>query len=158
MSTTVAKSNLNNGEHTLIPVTAKMIHSVVSQYKRPILKDGCPLHMVKFVGAVKNFSVNTKNVKIDVEDGTGLVQGFFWRKEKECMAEHPLICKYNRNGYICVIGEVEDYYGVYEIIAFDVRPVSSSNKVTHHFLEVVYSFEKMLEYAEDEMLKAVPLK
>ncbi len=44
-----------------------------------------------------------------------------------------------------------------EIIAFDVRPVSSGNEVTYHFLEVTYSFEKRLEYAENEMLRAVPL-
>ncbi len=60
--------------------------------------------------------------------------------------------------YIRVIGEVGDYYGVHEIIAFDVRPVSSGNKVTPHFLEVAYSFEKTLEYAEDEMLRAVLLE
>ncbi len=62
-----------------------------------------------------------------------------------------------RGGYIYVIGEVEDYYGVNKIIAFNVWPVSSENKVTHHILEVAYSFEKTLEYAEDEMLRAVPL-
>ncbi len=56
------------------------------------------------------------------------------------------------------IGEVEDYYGVHEIVAFNVRPVSSGNEVTHHFLEVAYLFEKTLEYAEDEMLRAVFLK
>ena len=44
-----------------------------------------------------------------------------------------------------------------KIIAFDVRPVSSGNEVTHHFLEVAYSFEKRLEYLEDETLRAVPL-
>jgi hypothetical protein len=46
---------------------------------------------------------------------------------------------------------------VHKVIAFDVRPVSSGNKVTHHYLKVAYSFEKRLEYAEDEMLRAVPL-
>ncbi len=69
-----------------------------------------------------------------------------------------MIDKCNCNHYIHVIGEVEDYYGVHEIIAFDVRPVSSGNEVTHHFLEVAYSFEKRLEYSEDEMLRAGPLK
>ncbi len=59
--------------------------------------------------------------------------------------------------YIHVIGEVEDYYVYHEMIAFDLRTVSSGNKVTHHFLEVAYSFENRLEYAEDEMLRAVPL-
>jgi hypothetical protein len=141
---------LNNGEHTLIPVTAKMIHSAVWDSERFVLKDGQLLHMVKLVGAVRNFRVNIKHVQIDVEDGTGLVQVILWRKEKECTTQHCLIDKCNSICYICVIGEVEDYYGVRKIIAFDVRPVSSGNKVTNHFLEVAYSFEKRLEYAEDE--------
>ncbi len=74
------------------------------------------------------------------------------------MAQRQMIHKCNSNCYIHVIGEVEDYNGVHEIIAFDVRPVSSGNEVTHHFLEVAYSFEKMLEHAEDVMLRAVLLQ
>jgi hypothetical protein len=114
--------------------------------------------MVKFIGAVRNFSVNTKYVQIDVEDGTGLVRVILWKKERECMAQHCLIHEFSSNCYIRVIGEFEDYYGVHEIIAFDVRPVSSGNKVRHHFLEVAFSFEKTLEYAEDEMLRTVLLE
>jgi hypothetical protein len=156
-STTVVKGVLNNGEHTLIPVMATMIHSAVWDSERFVLKDGRPLHMVKLVGAVRNFRVNIKHVQIDVEDGMGLVQVILWRKQKECTEQHQMIHECNSNCYICVIGEVEDYYGVHEIIAFNVRPVSSGNEFTHHFLEVAYSFEKRLEYAEDEMLRAVPL-
>ena len=99
-----------------------------------------------------------KHVQINVEDGTGLVRVILWRKQKECTALHQMIHECNSNCYICVIGEVEDYYGIHERIVFDVRPVSSGNEVTHHFLEVAYSFEKTLEYAEDEMLRAVLLK
>jgi hypothetical protein len=97
------KEIFTNGEHTLIPVMVKKIHSVVSKYTRFILKDGGLHHMVKFVGAVRNFSVNTQKVKIDVEDGTGLVRVILWRKEKECLAEHRLIHKCNCNHYIHVI-------------------------------------------------------
>jgi hypothetical protein len=132
-SRTVAKGVSNYGEHMLIPVTAKMIHSAVWDSERFVLKDGRPLHMVKLVGAIRNFRVNIKHVQINVEDGTGLVQVILWRKEKECMAQRWLIHECNSNCYICVIREVEDYYGVHEIIAFDVRPVSSGNEVTHHF-------------------------
>ncbi len=39
-STTVEKSYLNTGEHMLIPVTAKMIHSAAYECKRLVLKDG----------------------------------------------------------------------------------------------------------------------
>ncbi len=99
---------------------AKMIHSAVWDSEKFVLKDGQPLHMVKLVGAVRNFHVNNKHVQIDVEDGTGLVWVILWRKEKECTAQCQLIHECNSNHYICVIGEVEDYYGVHKIIAFDV--------------------------------------
>jgi hypothetical protein len=149
----VVKGVLNNGEHTLIPVTAKMSHSAIWGSERFILKDSRPLHMVKFVGANRNFCVNVKHVQINVEDGTGLVRVILWRNKKECTAQRCLNDETNSNNYIHVIGEVKDYYGVHKIIAFD----SSGNKVTHHFLEVAYSFEKRLEYAENEMLRAFPL-
>jgi hypothetical protein len=157
-STMVIKGVLNNGEHTLIPVTAKMIHSAVWNGEWFVLKDGRPLHMVKLVGAVRNFRANIKHVQIGVEDGTGLVRVILWRKQNECMAQRHLVDECNCNCYIRVIREVKDYYGVHKIIAFDVRPVSSGNEVTHHFLKVAYSFEKRLKYAEDEMLRAFPLK
>jgi hypothetical protein len=119
-STTSVKGVLNNGEHTLIPVMAKNIHSAVLDSDRFNLKNGQQLHMVKLVGAVRNFGVNIKHVQIDVEDGTGLVQVILWRGKKECTAQRGLIDECNRNRYICVIKEVEDYYGVHEIIAFNV--------------------------------------
>jgi hypothetical protein len=90
-SMTARKGNLNNGEHTLIPVTVKMIHSAVWDCKRFVLKDGRPLHMVKLVGAVRNFRVHVKHVQIDLEDGTGLVRVILGRKQKECTAQHHLI-------------------------------------------------------------------
>ncbi len=82
------KGVLNNGEHTLIPVTAKMIHSALWDSEMDILKDGRPLHMVKLVGAVRNFCVNIKHVQIDVEDVTGLVRVILWRGKKN--ARHSI--------------------------------------------------------------------
>ncbi len=119
-SMTAVKVNLHNGEHMLIPVTVKMIHSAIQDCKRFVLKDGQLLHMVKLVGVVRNFCVHDKHVQINLEDGTGLLWVIFWRKQKECTAQHHLIDKCNGNCYICVIGEVTDYYGVHEIIAFDI--------------------------------------
>ena len=49
-SMTVERGVLNNGEHMLIPVTAKMIHSAIWNSEQFVLKDGRPLHMVKLVG------------------------------------------------------------------------------------------------------------
>jgi hypothetical protein len=87
----VAKGVLYNGEHTLIPVMAKMIHSAVWDSERFVLNDGQPLHMVKFVGAIRNFCVNIKYIQFDVEDGLGLVRVILWREEKECTAQRWMI-------------------------------------------------------------------
>jgi hypothetical protein len=97
-----------------------MIHSAVWDSKRFVLKDGQPLHMIKLVGAVRNFHENIKHVQINVEDGTGLVRVIPRRKEKECTVQRQMIHKCDSNCYIRVRGEVEDYYGVHKIIAFDV--------------------------------------
>ncbi len=52
LSTTVQRGDLNNGEHMLIPVMARMIHSAVWNSEWFILKDDRLLHMVKLVGAI----------------------------------------------------------------------------------------------------------
>jgi hypothetical protein len=57
---------------------AKMIHSAVWNGELFVLKDGQSLHMVKLVGAVRNFRVNVKHIQIDSEDGTGLVRVILW--------------------------------------------------------------------------------
>jgi hypothetical protein len=68
-----------------------MIHSAVWDLERFILKDGRPLHMVKLVGAIRNFRGDKKHVQIDVKDGTGLVRVILWRNKRECMAQHRLL-------------------------------------------------------------------
>ncbi len=130
---------------------------LVQDCEQFVLKDGRPLHMVKLVGADRNFRVHDKHVQIDLEDGTGLLRVIFWRKQKECTAQRHRIDECSGNCYIRVIGEVADNYGVHEIIAFDIRPVSSGTEVTHHFLEGAYSYERRLESVEDEMMKSVLL-
>jgi hypothetical protein len=107
LSTTVAKGVLNNGEHMIIPVMAKMIHSAIWDSERFFLKNGQPLHMVKLVGAIRNLHVNIKHIQIDVEDGTGLVRVILWKEQKEYRAQRQMIHECNSNCYICVIGEVK---------------------------------------------------
>jgi hypothetical protein len=70
-----------------------MIHSAVWDLERFVLKDGQLLHMVKLVGAVRNFRGNIKHVQIYVEDGTRLVWVILWRNERECTAQRCLIDK-----------------------------------------------------------------
>ncbi len=56
----IPKAHSNYGEHTLIPVTVKMIHSAVSKCNRFFLRGGSPLHTIKLVGAVRDYHENKK--------------------------------------------------------------------------------------------------
>jgi RPA family protein len=113
--------------------------------------------MVKLVGAVWNYDEGTKNTKINVEDGTGLVQVMLWHEQNECSAAAALYCACKVNSYICVIGEVRSYFKMKEIMVFDVCPVSSGNELMYHLLEVAYLFEKIMEYFEDKEFNTVDI-
>jgi hypothetical protein len=69
----------------------------------------------------------TKNTKIDVEDGTGLVRVIVWHDQKDCSAALALCCACRGNNYICVIGEVRNYFDTKKTLEFDVCLVKSGN-------------------------------
>jgi hypothetical protein len=139
-------------QHTLIPVTAKMICSAVSTFDRFQLKDGRLLHLVKLVGAVTFYHEYTDNITIDVEDGTGTMRAVLKRNQMECSMVLLLCRNYRGNGYIHVIRTVHDVFGIREIIALDVCPVLSGNESTYHLLEVAYSFNKVIHDTQDDEL------
>ncbi len=76
--------------------------------------------------------MNIKHVQIDVEYGTGLVRVILWKEQKECTAQRQMIHKCNSNCYVCVIGEVEDYYGVHEklLLMFDQLVLAMKSHIT----------------------------
>ncbi|KAL7535873.1 hypothetical protein ACHAWF_011045 [Thalassiosira exigua] len=140
-------------EETLIPVTAKMVlSSCFERYgglKGLRLNDGHHLHLVKIVGAVRDNTESAGSIKLEIEDGTGLVYvTLFKNKGDECSAVKAMreVSKVDRT-YVRVIGRVRmsDGDGEREVQARDVRPVKSGNEITHHFLEVAYSHERWLE-------------
>ncbi len=105
--------------------------------------------MVKLVGAVTFYHEYTDNITIDVEDGTGTMRAVLKHNQMECSMA-LLLCRNCRgNGNIRVVGTVQDVFGIQEIIALDVCPVSSSNELTYHLLEVAYSFDKVIQDTQD---------
>ncbi len=160
MSSPTSKTDYS--QHTLITVTAKMIHSAVSTFDGFQLTDGCLLHLVKLVGAITFYQEYMDNITIDVEDGTGTMRAVLKRNQMECSMALSLCPNCRGNGYIHVIGTIQDVFGIQEIIALDVPPVSSGNELTYHLLEVLYSFDKVIHNTQDDKLddklKAVDLE
>ena len=108
------------------------------------LRDGRPLYMVKIVGAVRSFDNRSTNYVIDLEDGTGLMVVKVWVNDSDdcsgVIQMREAACK--DHTYIRIIGQVRDFDGQRQVVANDVRPVSSPNEIAYHFLEVAYSYEK----------------
>lgn len=138
---------------TLIPVTIKMI---LDAYATPgaaggsgdlQLKDERPIHMVKVVVAVRSHEERSTNLFLDIEDGTGFTQAKVWVNEgDECSGVVQLrqnACKDHQ--YVRIIGQVREFDGTRQIVANDVRPVSSGDEITYHFLEVAHSYEKHMK-------------
>ena len=148
------KARRNYDDQTLIPVSVKMVLSALgdpSGGSDLTLKDGRPLHMIKLVCAVRNSEERSTNVFVDVEDGTGLTQVKVWVNEgDECSAIAQLRSAASReHTYIRVIGQIRDFDGQRQIVANDIRPVSSGNEITYHFLEVAHSYEKYRKMQSD---------
>ena len=131
-------------EQTLIPVTARMIlHSSSTPEGTLALLDGRELHHVKYIGAVRSFEDQSTNVTFSIEDGTGLVDVKQWIDANDCtaIAEMRQACQ-QEHVYVKVIGQVKDYDGRKTLVAHTIRRLGTTNELTHHMLEVVYSAEK----------------
>jgi aspartyl/asparaginyl-tRNA synthetase len=115
------------------------------------LADGRPLHMVKLVGAVRQHKERSTNVFIDVKDGTGLIQVKVWvNKGDKCSMVLPLRQDALTNhAYVHVIGQVCKFDGQRQIVANNVRPVSSGNKLTYHLLEVMHLYKRHVTMRSD---------
>jgi len=145
---TPAKTRKSYDEQTLIPVTARMVLSATSNSNNIdggtgslCLPDGRELYQIKLVGAVRSYEVQSTNVNFEIEDGTGLVEAKMWVDDNtDCTAVQQLrdaVCK--DHIYIKLVGQVKDYGGKLNIVAYSVRPITNANELTHHMLEVVHS-------------------
>lgn len=143
-----SRARKNYDEQTLIPVTAKMILEAQSTSNAEgtgslALLDGRELHHVKFVGAVRSSEDFSTNVTFGIEDGTGLVDVKQWLDVNDCSAVSEMRQEcLEENIYVKIVGQVKDYDGKKSLIAHTVRRLTTSNELTYHMLEVVYSGER----------------
>lgn len=152
-----SKPRRNYDEQTIIPVTIKMVNQALGDPSGGgdlSLKDGRALHMIKLVAAVRSCEERSTNLFIDVEDGTGFTQVKVWVNEgDECSAVTKMRGEAGHDHqYIRIIGQVRDFDGNRQIVANDVRRVSSGNELTYHLLEVASSYEKSLKMASDNQM------
>ena len=134
-------------EQTLIPVTIRMALQARPEAAEgdgtQVLDDGRKLSSIKLVGAVRTVDDNSTNVVYTIEDGTGLAEVKQWLDDNDCTALQEIRQQTTREHiYLKIIGQIKDYEGKKLIVANSVRPLTSANEISHHFLEVVHSAEQ----------------
>jgi len=130
---------------TCIPVTIRMILNAVyeSEQSDVSLQDGRTATTVRFVGAVRSVEEQSTNVCFQVEDGTGLIDVKQWYDQADCESvTEQRIQASQENCYIRVVGQIKVFQGSVSVMGYNIRRLKSSNEITHHFLEVIYSAEK----------------
>jgi len=122
-----------------------------------MLSDGRPLHMVKLVGAVRSVETRSTNTFLDIEDGTGLfsVKVYSGGREDGGDGDPSGLARmkdaaFNDAQYVRMIGQLKEFDGSRSLIANDVRVLSCGDELTHHFLEVAYSYEKWLKRQQEQ--------
>ncbi|CAB9510957.1 Replication protein A 32 kDa subunit [Seminavis robusta] len=135
----------NYDEQRLIPVTCKMINSCVISTEdgsSVTLEDGRKFTHIKLVGAVRGFESNSTHMMYQIEDGTGLVEVKQWLDESGCTAQQEMLQSTQKEMlYVKVTAKLNVFEQKITPVADMVRPLSTGNELTHHFLEVVYSGE-----------------
>jgi len=133
-------------EQTAIPVTIRMILAAQPTAEgQPgiCLEDGRKVSHVKLVAAVRSVDDFSTNVVFKVEDGTGLIDVKQWLDDNQCSALVEIREQTKQeNVYLKIVGQVKEYDNMKQIVADSVRPLSTGNELSHHFLDVVYSGEK----------------
>jgi replication factor A2 len=114
--------------------------------------------MIKLVCAIRTSEARSTNTFLDVEDGTGIFQVKVFSSMKDdgsgdadCSAMQQIrmdACQDNQ--YVRIIGQVREFDGTRQVIANDVRVLSSGDELTYHYLEVAHSYEKHLKRKQQQ--------
>lgn len=142
------RKRASQDEQTITYVTVSMMLSSRSQQIHDSnglqLPDGRNLYHVQFIAAVRSLDDNSTHILYHMEDGTGgVIQVKQWLEDaSECSAVAELRKACSKDAtYLKVVGQLKDYEGQKIVLADSIRPLTTPNQITHHFLQVLYYSE-----------------
>ncbi|KAM7268815.1 hypothetical protein ACFE04_010981 [Oxalis oulophora] len=133
-STTPSKSRDPVG---LVPLTVKQISEATQSGddKSNFVVDGLDVTNVTLVGMVSEKAVKITDVGFVLDDGTGTIGCRRWVNDAFDTKEVEAI----EDGiYVRVNGNLKSFQGIRQLVAFSVRPVTSFDEVTFHFIECIH--------------------
>ncbi|CAL7949301.1 unnamed protein product [Xylocopa violacea] len=113
----------------IVPI---MIRHLTQSYGSDLQLWGSPIHVITFVGIVKQIEQTTTKTKYEIEDETGCVTGLQWLDTDKITSE----LKINLNTYVRVVGHIREDNEKKYVLILKIIPLTSLNELTSHLLEV----------------------
>ena len=79
------------------------------------------------------------NLMYTIEDGTGAASVKKWIETDGDAAEPAPTSAVEKGSYVKVTGQLRSFRNERNVMAFEVRPLSSMNEMTHHFLYSIHT-------------------
>lgn len=135
-----AQKTRRKDKDTLVPVTIQMIHKAEQDTNEDSIfrMSGTEFSQVRVVGCIVEMKEQSTNIQYTIEDGTGRVECKMWLEEDDGDDMSQERAKCVEGAYVRVIGTVKVFNDKRNISAFNVRPVTDFNEITHHSLEAIY--------------------
>ncbi|XP_044463225.1 replication protein A 32 kDa subunit A isoform X2 [Mangifera indica] len=121
----------------LVPLTVKLISeaSQSGDEKSNFVVNGSEVTNVTLVGMVFGKEERASDVTFTLDDGTGRVLCKRWASEVFDTKEMEAV----QDGmYVRLNGHLKSFQGKKQLVAFSVRPVTSFDEVTFHFIDCIY--------------------
>lgn len=129
----------NRDKQTLLPVTIKQLIEATQDHPDDAFHiGGAEVAHVRIIGCIVESREQSTNLTYTVEDGTGRMEVKMWidTDDGDHFAEQR--AKWKEGAYVRVIGNLRSFQEKRNIVAFDIRPVTDFNEVTHHMLEAIF--------------------
>lgn len=113
----------------IVPVTIKMVVDATSDEDTYVI-DGREVSQVRLVANILRADNRETKMTYTVEDGTGAIEITLWNHE-----DHKVI---ETGTYVNCVAQLKKYNQKPQLNAYDIRPISCGEEITHHLLETIY--------------------
>ncbi|XP_056641576.1 replication protein A 32 kDa subunit [Diorhabda sublineata] len=98
---------------------------------------GTPVQIVKLVGILKNFEVQSTKATYTIEDHTGSIKAVLWlESDGDTPTNLPNV---KEESYVQLFGSLRHQNGEKTVMILRMFPISDCNIITSHLLETIYT-------------------
>ena len=128
-------------KQSLIPTTIKQLKNAPNDASgdSTFTLDGRELYQVTIVGMITAAEENSTNLQYTIEDGTDSIMVKMWidAEASETFAERR--AQWRENVIVRVIGQLREFNGNKNLVAYDICPITDFNEYSFHFIDVVHT-------------------